>query len=382
MLEIISIFYVVVPALGLGEQFLKLLVQLFQSLVDIRKAHCAAREGDQFHTHSAGDLAYQSLTPTHDGVNGGEDGVLQGFLVQRGRVSAVGGTVVHPAGTAPHGAFLAALAPDASAVEGPALTAHQALREGILGTVAAPARGSLVAAGGSTCIPPGHLRLDLVELIPADDTLMIVLHQIHGELAHVTDLLLADAVLGEGLLHQGVAAVFLIFQNSPNYRDGPLGAAVLSGDIFLFQRFFYHAQAVAGQVAFIDPPHHLRLLRNDFGLAVLAFLVAVQPPVLEVDPSFPHRLPLTPADTSAGGFAFRLGEGAHHGNQQLTVRFQSVDVLLLEDDGDAQTAKDPHIVEAVHRVPCETGDRFDQDEVNFLLPALADHPQELWAFPG
>lgn len=72
-------------------------------------------------------------------------------------------------------------------------------------------------------------------------------------------------------------------------------------------------------------------------------------------------LPFSPADAAGHGLAFRLGEGARHGDKNLAVGSQGVDVLLFEDDRDAHGAEGPDIVEAVHGVPDEAGNGFGQD---------------------
>ena len=206
---------------------------------------------------------------------------------------------------------------------------------------------------------------------------MIVLHQIHGELAQVAKLLLADAVLGKGLLHQDVAAVFFIFQNVADRRLRPDRPTLGGGDALALQFLFDHTDAVSSEETVIDMLYHRRLLRDDAGLAVLIQLIGVQVLELDVCLALPHGLPLAPDDVGGHGLALRLGKGAHHGDEHLTVHLQGIDVLLLEDHGDTQGAQGADVVEAVHRVPGEAGDGLDQHQVDLLLTASADHPLEL-----
>ena len=202
------------------------------------------------------------------------------------------------------------------------------------------------------------------------------------ELAHIAHVLVADAVGHEALLLEDVAAVFLVLKNAPDDGDGPLRAASDGGDGLCFQGVLDHAQAVTAQEAVIDLPHHLRLLRDDPGLAVLALLEGVQPLVLDGGFALPHGLALAPLHVLADGLALPLGHGPQQGEQQLPIGFQGVDVLFLEQDGDAQLPQGPHIVEAVYRIPGEPGDGLHQHQVDLLLPALADHPQKLGPFGG
>lgn len=176
------------------------LVQPVELPFDIGQVQALAGKGDQLHPHRARDPVHQDLPLAHSVVDRGEDSGLQGILPKRGGVMTVLRTVVHPAGAVPRSEFLSPLRPHAPAVEGAALAAHQPLCEGVLGAVAGAARGSQLLARGPTRVPPGELRLDGVEGVPADDTLVIVLLQAHGELSHIADLLFGDAVLSESLL--------------------------------------------------------------------------------------------------------------------------------------------------------------------------------------
>lgn len=108
------------------------------------------------------------------------------------------------------------------------------------------------------------------------------------ELAHIAHVLVADTVGHEALLLEDIPAVFLVLKNAPDDGDGPLRAASDGGDGLCFQGVLDHAQAVAARKAVIDLPHHLRLLRDDPGLAVLALLEGVQSLVL--DAALPSRM--------------------------------------------------------------------------------------------
>ena len=85
-------------------------------------------------------------------------------------------------------------------------------------------RGS--KARGDFCEGPGraspcHFGLYLVELITVNNGIVVVFNEVHGKLTCVLDGLAADEILTEGLLHQDIAAVFFILQDTADAGDGP-----------------------------------------------------------------------------------------------------------------------------------------------------------------
>ena len=252
----------------------------------------------------------------------------------------------------------------------------------MLAAVLAPAGGGALSRGARLGVSPGHLQLDGVEDLPADDALMVVLNQVFGELAGVWNDLLADAVLDKGLLEQDVPTVFLVGQDAPNMGCHPLCFSGDRGDFPAFQGRLDLPDAVPGQVAVVDEADHLRLLRNNPGLAVRALLIAQELLVLHGDMARFHGLALAPAHPAAGALALGLGEGPVQCDQELALLVDGVDVLFLEDDWDTQAPQLPGEVEGVHGVAGEAGDGFSQNHVDLPLPALADHPQELLPLAG
>ena len=150
----------------------------------------------------------------------------------------------------------------------------------------------------------------------------------------------------------------------------------------LFQFLFDHPQAGSGEIALIEPSDDLRLFRNDLRLTILTLAVAIQLFILDADLSGFHGAALTPCDIGGDGFTFRLGEGTGEGDPQLAVLLQRIDIFLLEDDCDAKLFERPDIVEAVHRVAGEARNRLGQDDIDFLLAAVPDHPHEVLALLG
>lgn len=98
--------------------------------------------------------------------------------------------------------------------------------------------------------------------------------------------------------------------------------------------------------------------------------------------ALPHGLPDTPGDILGDGLAFRLGDGPQQGDDQLTVRFQGVNILLFRDHPNTRPPDDVDVFQAIHRVPGKPEDGFGQHQVDFLLLAQMDHMQELWMFLG
>ena len=211
---------------------------------------------------------------------------------------------------------------------------------------------------------------------------MVIFNEVHGKLACILDSLAVDKVLPEGLLHQHIATVFFILQDASDAGDGPLRRIFGALDTLLFQFLFDHPQAGSGEIAFIDPSDDLRLFRNDLWLTILTFAVAIQLFILDADLSGFHGTAFTPCDIGGDGFTLGLGEGPGEGDPQFTVLLQRINVFLLEDDCDAELFERPDIVEAVHRVAGEAGNRLGQDHIDFLLAAVPDHPHEVLALLG
>ncbi len=209
-----------------------------------------------------------------------------------------------------------------------------------------------------------HLRLYGIILFTADNALVVIFNEVHGKLACILDGLAVDKVLPEGLLHQHITAVFFILQDAADAGNGPLRRILGAPDALLFQFLFDHPQAGPSEIAFIDPSDDLRLFRNDLWLTILTFAVAIQLFILDADLSGFHGTAFTPCDIGGDGFTFRLGEGPGEGDSQLTVLLQRIDIFLLEDDCDAKLFERPDIVEAVHRVAGEAGNRLGQDHIH------------------
>ena len=318
----------------------------------------------------------------HSGVDGGQDGSLEGFFIQCGGVGAELLPIVQPADAPPHRSLDSVLGPYTAAIGGAALPAEQQVAEGIFPAVLAPAGGGAFSCASRLGTTPGHLQLDRIKGLPADDALMVVLDQVFGKLPSVGDHLFADTVLNEGLLEQSVPAVFLVGQDTPDTGGHPLRFSGDCGRSLNLQGCLDLPDSVPGQVAVVDEPDCLRLLWDNSWLAVRSLLIAQQLLVLHGDVAGLHGLALAPPHTAAGTLALSLGEGPVEGDEELALRVDGVDILFLEDHRDPQAPQLPGEVEGVHCVAGEAGDGFGQDHIDFPLPALADHPQEVLSFAG
>ena len=172
--------------------------------------------------------------------------------------------VLQPAHTPPDDLLPILAHPSTAPVQGTALSADQPLGKRIFAGVTGLPRHRQF---GRTFrrLASCQLRLHLIEFLPADDTLVIIFDQVHGPLTGIFDDLTVDKILPEGLLHQDISAVFLIFQNPADFNSCP---AALALDALLSQLIFDHAQTRTAEVSIIDPPHDLGLLRDDLRLVV------------------------------------------------------------------------------------------------------------------
>ena len=113
---------------------------------------------------------------------------------------AVARAVVDAADATPHDSPLPVVRPHAAPVERPALTADEPVAERIFCAVLGTAGRCLLLTWCFPCVPARQLCLCGVEHITADDSLMMVLDQVHRKLACVLLHPLADGILYIGLL--------------------------------------------------------------------------------------------------------------------------------------------------------------------------------------
>ena len=206
---------------------------------------------------------------------------------------------------------------------------------------------------------------------------MIVLDQDFGELPCVWDRFFADEVLNEGFLEQGVSAIFFIGEDGTQVAGGPVCGSNGVLEPTGHQRQTDIPDAFSGKVPFKNPPDSFCFLRNDHRIPVGPFFIAQQGFVLEGDFAVFDGLALAPADIGGDGFALGLCEGGVERDEEFTFRIDGVDVLLLEDHGDAKAPQLTGVADGIQRISGEAGDRFGKDHVDLALSALADHTQEI-----
>ena len=239
---------------------------------------------------------------------------------------------VQSACTAPH-LVAPLIVPGAAAVQGSTFAANQPVAQSKFTGVLPLARWSLLFGGASSRISPCEFLSYCIEQLPLNDGIMVVLDEVHGELAFVLDHLFGDAVFAKGLLQQDVTAVFLIGEDS---SDGSFVPAFSpGGDPVLNQLLCNCFQAGTSEEGLVDLPDNFRFLWDDFWRSVLSTAVSVEASVLDDCFSLTHSLPLTPGHISADGLALALGKGSIHSHKNLTADLHGIYVLFLEYNSDS-----------------------------------------------
>ena len=211
---------------------------------------------------------------------------------------------------------------------------------------------------------------------------MVVLDQVLSQLSCVFDDLFADAVQDECLLQKCVATVFFVGKDALQTGNGPCRFSLRSERSRILQCFLDLSQRVSHPVSLVNVSNYLCLVLIDHRLPICPSLVAQHLFVLHIDMAALHGLPLAPFDIAAECLAVILGDGSIQGDQELTLRINGVDIVFLEDHRDAQAPELPCVLDRVHGVAGEPGDRLRQDHIDLSLPAHPDHPQEVLAFAG
>ena len=291
-------------------------------------------------------------------------------------------SIVQAARAAPYRALFAVLCPYDASVGCAAFRAEQQSAECILAAeFAASGRGAF------SCAPilrtaPRNFKLYGIEHLAADDSFMVVLNEDLGKLPCIQYCFFADTILDEGFLKQGVPAVFFVGEDGAQVAGGPFRRPGSIADTAGLQRLADVLYAFSGKVAFKNPTNRLCFFRNDLRITIHPFLIAQHGFILKGDLAVLDGLTLAPADIGRDGFTLGLSEGGVERNEELTFRINGVDVLFLEDHGNAETSQLTGIADGVQRISGEAGDRLGEDHVDFALPALADHAKELLAPAG
>ena len=297
-------------------------------------------------------------------------------------MQAVSLSIVQAARAAPYRALFAVLCPYDTAVGCTAFRAEQQSTECVLAAEFAASGGSTFPCASILCTAPRNFKLHSIEHLAADNSFMVVLNEDFGKLPCIQYCFFADTILDEGFLKQGVPAVFFVGEDGAQVAGGPFRRPGSIADTAGLQRLADVLYASSGKVPFKDSANDFGFFGDDHGGAIRPFFVAQHGLVLECDLAVLDGLTLAPADISGDGFTFGLGEGGVERNEELAFRINGVDVLLLEDHGDAETSQLTGIADGVQRISGEAGDRLGENHVDFALPALADHAKELFAPAG
>ena len=143
--------------------------------------------------------------------------------------------IVDAADTAPNDVLLSFVDPCAASVACTTFTAEHPLRQSVHGHIAASAAGGTFLCGTLYCGTTSQLCLSSVVCLAVYDRFMVILHQIHRALPCVSDGLVADAVLPEGLLHQDIAYIFLIGEDAAYCRVSPCRSSTDVGNMLRLQ---------------------------------------------------------------------------------------------------------------------------------------------------
>ena len=228
--------------------------------------------------------------------------------------------------------------------------------------------------------PDRDLLLYPLELLPADNAGVVVLHIVFGLLAPVLHLPDGKGVGGAGLVPVRIPSVETVGQDVADRALIPHFLPVLTGNPQLIQLLGNICPPPAPECQPEDLPHHLGLLGDDFRIQPVQ-PVAVGHGGGGEDPLL-HPHPDAGAHIAGVGGGLHLGESRVNGGGLLGGQLPGVHILLLEADGDAQPQQLPHKVQGVLGVPGEPGDGLDQDAVDFSGPAVRHHPVELVPLPG
>ena len=80
--------------------------------------------------------------------------------------------------------------------------------------------------------------------------------------------------------------------------------------------------------------------------------------------------------------AFFLCQGTHDGDEQLALGIECPDVFLLEINLDALVLELSHGSQAVNGISGKAADRLRDDEVDFSIHGILDHPLEAITVTG
>ena len=169
----------------------------------------------------------------------------------------------------------------------------------------------------------------------------------------------------------------LVDENIMNCLPGPLLHPGGGGNVLLLQLPLNPEDAGPVQIAAVNAPRYLRLLRINLRLTVCPPAIAQQTCILEGHVASLPAFEDAPDHIVADGLTLRLGEAAEQRDHKFSGFRERIDVFLFEVDRDAPAPQHTDGGQTVHRIPREAGEGFGQDQVNASPFAGGDHAVEL-----
>ena len=224
--------------------------------------------------------------------------------------------------------------------------------------------------------PPLDFFLYPVEDLRADDGFVVIFHIVLRHFPFIRFRFFGQEVDGEPLLQQGIALVFLIRQDALYRPRIPA---------FLFRRGFQPSgsqlpgngvEGIPVQEQAVNQFHRPGLFPVDGQIPIRPFVIAEKMPVGNTHLAISEPLPMAPGDVFRNAPAFFLCQAAHDGDEQFALGIERPDIFLLEINLDALVLELAYRCQAVHGISSKAADRFRDDEVDFPIHGIPDHPLE------
>ena len=227
-----------------------------------------------------------------------------------------------------------------------------------------------------------QLSLGGVPSLAVYDGLMVVPDQYLFLPALIQHLFVAQVVRRYVFLLKQIPRVFFVAQNTQDHHSRPLpcggfgrhdsGFVQLPGDhvgtLPLIQKFV------------VNQPHYLGLFWIHGDLSTMN-IKPIDGVVAEHHPGL-HAALLPPFHPLGGLAGFLLGHAGHDGQAQFSVVVPCVDVVVDENDPDAQAFQLPGVFQGIYCVPGETGYLLGEDQVEPAQLGLGDHAVERLPLAG
>ena len=209
---------------------------------------------------------------------------------------------------------------------------------------------------------------------------MAILNQVHRGFPLILFSGLGYAIHSHRLLQDAIAAVFFILQDAKYHLLTEV--QFLSWDFYLlcFQDIGYPFRSHSCQEHVKDPFHDSRFFRNDLRRTVRPFFVTQELFVNVYALAIFKVFAVAPGDVFAHALRLGLSESCIDDKIQFTITFESIYVLFFEVDADPSGFQLSDVIQAVHRISCEAGDRFRYDVIDLSGEAVIDHSLELRSF--